>query len=126
MLDDAVVRFAQRVQIVGGDLLMNRAEQKSTAVDAALLAGDMAVAQEFGKYLNGRAYINLLIASTPDSAFAAGWVITLLRAQELGLSGPTTGDFNGGLTGFWILFDTSEYPWRQAMSPFRKVPIPPS
>ncbi|WP_275505992.1 calcium-binding protein, partial [Pseudovibrio sp. W74] len=43
------------------------------------------IANDYRKYLDNKDAIDALIANEPDSAFASGWVATLLAAAELGL-----------------------------------------
>jgi Ca2+-binding RTX toxin-like protein len=64
------------------------------------------VADDYRRYLEDRDTIDALIANSPNSAFAAGWVATLIAALELGLDQPfnvtgTEGDntFLGGENG---------------------------
>ena len=50
------------------------------------VASDMQVAADYQTYTQNTELINLLMAFNPDSTFATGWQLTLLRAQELGLN----------------------------------------
>jgi Ca2+-binding RTX toxin-like protein len=54
------------------------------------------VAKDYRAYLESISVINEVIASDPKSEFAAGWIVTLLRAQELGLNRGSADDFRGG------------------------------
>ena len=58
---------------------------------SAAVAGDLQVAKDYETYLQNSESINMMLALNPDSAFAAGWELTLLRAQELGLNTVKTG-----------------------------------
>ena len=123
--DDAVHAAAldvlQHTEVIGGDLLMKRAHQNSSAniPEAApgggglpgqseisgaqqlvTLGGDLNVAHDYENYLNNRIAINALIAANPDTAFAAGWIATFTRVNELGLNQYGASDFGGGLVGF--------------------------
>lgn len=100
MVDGTIAGFVQDAQVIGGDIILKRAAANSLATDTPTLSGDMAVAEQYAKYLNNRDVINNLIAKEPSSAFAAGWVITLTQAQDLRLAKTTVTDFHGGLGGF--------------------------
>ena len=109
--DDAVHAAAldvlQNLEVIGGDLLMKRAHQNSPsnipeagpagggapgqsqvsgADQLATMAGDLSVAQDYENYLNNREAINALIAANPNSAFAAGWIATFARVNDLKLN----------------------------------------
>ncbi len=58
--------------------------QQDNTIDA--IGADLQVAADYKTYLANTAAINQLLALYPDSAFATGWELTLLRAQELGLN----------------------------------------
>jgi RTX calcium-binding nonapeptide repeat (4 copies)/FG-GAP-like repeat/Haemolysin-type calcium binding protein related domain len=64
------------------------------------MAGDLSVAQDYENYLDNREAINALIAANPDSAFAAGWIATFARVNDLGLNRVNSSDFLGGLVGY--------------------------
>ncbi|MEA2820226.1 MAG: hypothetical protein QOJ86_2230, partial [Bradyrhizobium sp.] len=121
--DDAVHAAAldvlQHTEVIGGDLLMKRAHQNSLsnvpetgggglpgqsqvsgADQLATMAGDISVAQDYENYLDNREAINALIAANPNSAFAAGWIATFARVNELGLNHMGASDFLGGLVGY--------------------------
>jgi hypothetical protein len=122
--DDAVHAAAldllQHTEVIGGDLLMKRAHQNSpsnipetqagsgapgqsqvsSAEQLVTMSGDLSVAQDYENYLNNREAINALIAANPDSAFAAGWIATFARVNDLGLNHMGASDFLGGLVGY--------------------------
>ncbi len=123
--DDAVHAAAldvlQHLEVVGGDLLLKRAHQNSpsnipdpgpewnglTAASSqsgaeklVTLSGDLSVAQDYENYLNNREAINALIAANPDTAFAAGWIATFARVNDLKLNQYGQSDFLGGLVGY--------------------------
>lgn len=50
------------------------------------LGCDLQVPEDHLTYLRNADVINALIAAEPDTPFAAGWIITLQRAEELGLT----------------------------------------
>jgi Ca2+-binding RTX toxin-like protein len=68
--------------------------------DMNVVLGNIAIAKDYAGYLSNRKAIDLMIAADPTSAFAAGWVITLARAHELGLDRRARTDWAGG----WALF----------------------
>ena len=108
-------------EILGGDVYIKRALDKSIenqfiggSLHARLndandlndpeieaLIGDLSIARDFASYQENSAIINALIASAPDSAFAAGWIITLQRAYELGLHRRAESDWHGGWEFFF-------------------------
>ena len=65
-----------------------------------VLLGDLSVAQDYAAYLADPTVVNALIAADPDSVFAAGWIITLQRAYELGLHRRHASDWHGGFEYF--------------------------
>ncbi|MEM6682751.1 MAG: calcium-binding protein, partial [Pseudomonadota bacterium] len=89
-------------QVAGGDIIGKRAVTSSlalsgeTAFSMEALVGDLAVASDYASYLANPSIINSLIASDPDSAFAAGWILTRVRAVELGLHKRAASDWYGG------------------------------
>src|SRR5690606_21697334 len=58
-------------------------------------------AQDYSRYLMSSTAIHALMAAEPDSAFTAGWVITMARAVELGLNKRAATDWTGGF-GVWL------------------------
>jgi Ca2+-binding RTX toxin-like protein len=72
----------------------------SSAEQLVTLSGDLSVAQDYETYLNNREAINALIAANPDTAFAAGWIATFARVNDLGLNHVNASDFLGGLVGY--------------------------
>ncbi|HEV7881168.1 cadherin domain-containing protein [Bradyrhizobium sp.] len=123
--DDAVHAAAldilQHSEVIGGDLLLKRAHQNSTANVAGpepdwaglttpseqsgaeqliTLSADLSVAQDYENYLNNREAINALTAANPDSAFTAGWIATFARVNDLKLNHMNASDFLGGLVGY--------------------------
>jgi RTX calcium-binding nonapeptide repeat (4 copies) len=65
--------------------------EHSDAGNASAFATDLEIAHDYRTYVDNSPVINALMAAEPDSAFTAGWTITLLRAQALGLNAPLTG-----------------------------------
>ncbi|MEO7177606.1 MAG: calcium-binding protein, partial [Allosphingosinicella sp.] len=60
------------------------------------LAGDISTATDYGQFLNNSQIILSAIAAQPNSAFSAGWTLTLERARELGLTRRAATDWTGG------------------------------
>ncbi len=103
-------------QMAGGDVFVKRAIAASLAnaggnpksnqagaagtFDMIVLAGDMSVAGDYAKYLENPVAINALIAADPQTAFAAGWLVTFARAAELGLNRRGATDWTGGYAVF--------------------------
>lgn len=104
-LEDTVLATIKATQTKGGDLYLKRAVLGSQASDLRTFTGDLKIAEDYKAYLKDKAVIDALIAAQPDSAFAAGWLITLLRAEELGLTTWQESDFYGGLEGLLMSLD---------------------
>jgi hypothetical protein len=118
----AALDVLQNTEVIGGDLLLKRAHHNSASNDPAknpagsaglpgqaqnsaaeqlvTLSGDLSVAQDYETYLDNREAINALIAANPDSAFAAGWIATFARVNDLKLNQVGASDFLGGLVGY--------------------------
>ncbi len=56
--------------------------------------------QDFAWYTQTQTAADRIIEALQPSQFAAGWIVTLQRARELGLDRTTVSDFYGGLAGF--------------------------
>ena len=99
----AAIAYAQNValaglSLVGGDVVVRRAFDASRDEGMVQLAFDVQIAKDYRYYLENVTLVNALIAAQPQSEFAAGWLVTLLRAQELGLNQGSANDFRGGIT----------------------------
>src|SRR5262249_15765393 len=81
-----VIHALKQVHVAGGNLYIKRAIANSTATTLQQLSGEIKIAEDYGRYLANKDIIDGLIALNPNSAFAAGWIVTLLRAQELGIT----------------------------------------
>ncbi len=92
------------IKVAGGNLYIKRALALSKAQTLEELNGDLTIASDYARYLANKELIDAVIAMDPDSAFAAGWVITLLRAEELGITEWNQTDFYGGLKYFFDAF----------------------
>ena len=99
-LDQLVGKLGGGNVYVKRALAFNLATQYATSFDINTLLGDMAVAGDFGRYLDNRNAIIATIAAEPDTAFAAGWVATLARSAEMGINRRAYTDWIGG----WSLF----------------------
>ncbi|MFY7819795.1 MAG: calcium-binding protein, partial [Rhodoluna sp.] len=84
-MDWAIIKVVDSLQLQGGGAVIREALKKSDATNVAALQVDIKVAQDYIRYLENPDMINAVIAAAPDSQFAAGWALTLLRAKELGL-----------------------------------------
>lgn len=95
------ISYALReTRIRGGDFLIKRLVTAQPNASLTTLLGNVQVAEDYRKYLVNAANINGAIAADPSSTFAAGWIVTLLQAEELGLNRFAPSDFYGGLQGF--------------------------
>jgi len=100
IVDAATVHMLRDTEVVGGNILVKRAHQRSTYSNVMTLAGDLQVALDYERYLNNREIINALMEANPNSAFTAGWAATFARVQDLGLNHYGASDFIGGLGGY--------------------------
>ncbi len=103
-------------QLAGGDVYVKRAIASNLAnaggnpnsdaagaagvFDMEGLLGDVSIAGDYASYLKNPFLINAFIASEPGSGFAAGWLITLARAVELGINRRGSTDWIGGYEVF--------------------------
>ena len=93
------------LRLVGGDVFVKRA-LAATLADAGgdfninVLTGNLQAARDFATYRDNTQIIDALIAEAPGSAFAVGWLITLVRAVELGLYKRALTDWAGGWNAF--------------------------
>jgi hypothetical protein len=112
-IQEGVRELLVNTEVIGGDLLMKRAHQafingphpaptenSPDFSDLTSLSGNLSVAQDYENYLNNREAINALIAANPNTAFAAGWIATFARVNDLGLNHMKGSDFLGGLAGY--------------------------
>src|SRR5262249_52269803 len=90
-----VVYAIKATHIEGGDIFLKRAVLKTKATTLDQLLGDLKIAEDYKQYLTYKAVIDAMIRFEPKSAFAASWVITILRAEELGITDWATSDFYG-------------------------------
>ncbi len=65
------------------------------------LAGNIAAAQDYRRYLQDSTAINALIAAEPNSSFALGWLTTFALVKDLGLNKRASTDWIGGFN-LWI------------------------
>jgi len=93
----------RETKIAGGDLFLKRAVTTSQSEDLATFGGDLQIAEDYANYIRNQNVINELITVSDGneiSTQAAGWIITLQRAAELGLNRSAESDFYGGAQGF--------------------------
>ena len=100
IIEFAVLDAIKLTQIEGGNIFLKRVVQNSQATNLREFAGELQIAEDFAQYLEDKDAIDTVIASDPNSAFAAGWIITLLQAEELGITDWQASDFLGGIRGF--------------------------
>ncbi|WP_417624700.1 calcium-binding protein [Paremcibacter congregatus] len=110
LLEHGILNALDDLQIAGGDVFMKRALYGS--LDALLqggnvnasmdgdainvIYGNFQTAQDYGYYIRNFGVINSLSSGKSESAFAASWIITLQRANELGLNKRHAADWLGG------------------------------
>ena len=105
----ATLKVLKFSKIAGGNLYIKRAIASSQATTLEQFAGELKIAEDYGRYLANKDAINALIALDPNSAFAAGWLITLLRAEELGVTEMAVSDFYGGISSFLKSFNLDRF-----------------
>jgi Ca2+-binding RTX toxin-like protein len=66
--------------------------------DVNTLLGNISIANDYASYVANRLTIDSMMALDPQSGFAAGWLVTLTRAWELGLHKRAATDWIGGWT----------------------------
>lgn len=93
-------------QIAGGDTYVKRALCNTFTLggfdplnfDSNVLLGNIGSAQQYESYLANATVINALVSAEPDSIFTAETLLTLARAQELGLTRRAASDWFGGFS----------------------------
>jgi hypothetical protein len=126
--DYAVVNELKALRIEGGDIYVKRAINATPAshqkfvpgqsvgygenadyipehyetvyTTTGELVGNIKIAQDFELYLQNKSIIDALIKENPNSEFTAGWIVTLAKAEELGLNKIQASDFSGGVASF--------------------------
>ncbi len=97
LINTGIMTLTDRVTVSGGDPLVRLAWATSTATNPSAFALDLQAAKDYRTYLDDRAMIDAMMAAAPESAFTAGWIVTLLKARELGLDGGAAAeDFRSG------------------------------
>ena len=100
--DTSILDLLHNGNITGADPIMLTALGAALSQDAnaAGVQTDMQVAQDYEKYLSNTDMYNALIAANADNSYGAGWLLTLKRAEELGLGDVVTGTgYTAKLTG---------------------------
>ncbi len=116
LISYGVIQGVHNVQIAGGDIIAKRAfyatlDQVSFGTAGSggtipvnnglgAMTGNLAIAAEYEQYIENAGVINSMIAANPDSAFAAGWIITIAQASALGLDRRHASDWFGGWQGY--------------------------
>lgn len=103
-VDRGVLWALPQTEVIGGDLYLKRAIHNNTDGTVTQLMGDLQVVSDYKLYLTQKEEVNSTIEAAPNSQFAAAWITSLSRANELGLSNWTPSDFFGGLYGFMQSF----------------------
>jgi Ca2+-binding RTX toxin-like protein len=93
-------------QIAGGDIYVKRAIVNTFALggldplnfDLNVLMGNISSAQQYESYLANSTVINALVSAEPNSVFAIETLLTLARADELGLTRRAASDWAGGFS----------------------------
>lgn len=93
-------------QIAGGDIYVKRALYNTFQLgdldprdfDSSVLIGNISSAQQYESYLANSTVINALVSAEPNSVFAIETLLTLARAQELGLTRRAASDWFGGFS----------------------------
>ena len=97
LFDAGIMKIVHNVHLAGGDILERRAWDNSHATNSTAFGLDLQIAKDYRAYLDDKDAINALMAAEPESSFTAGWVLTLLKARELGLdAAPAPDDFRNG------------------------------
>ena len=83
----ATYELVQHAVLVGSDPVTTGALAAARVQDTTTPAvyADLRVAQDYEHYRANAEIINTAMAANPDSDFTAGWNVTLMRAQGLGL-----------------------------------------
>jgi hypothetical protein len=83
----STLELVDHAVIAGGDPITTGALAAARVLDNSTPAvySDLLIAQDYERYRANAEAINTLMAVNPDSDFTAGWDLTLLRAQALGL-----------------------------------------
>ncbi|MEJ0078058.1 MAG: type I secretion C-terminal target domain-containing protein [Alphaproteobacteria bacterium] len=97
LVNIGVMALVHSVAVGGGDPLERLAWQNSSADNPTAFSFDLQAAKDYRAYLDDKDMIDTLMAAEPESAFTLGWLITLLKARELGLDAqPASEDFRAG------------------------------
>jgi hypothetical protein len=96
LVEFGVSGLIRELQVIGGNPVLRRAFYASREGDLDTLIFNLSIAQNFVLYLENTGLINALIVAEPTSEFAAGWIVTLQLAEELGLNRASASDFLGG------------------------------
>ncbi len=106
MLTQGVIRTMQSLDIAGGNIYAKRVVYRG--IDELVASGNytssslqdivtpLTTALDYSFYQENKEEINSLIALEPNSAFAAGWIMTLEQAREMQLGRRYHTDYEGG------------------------------
>ena len=107
-IDIGVLGAIRQTQLISGNIFEKRAISNSNAPDTTTFLLDLQVAGDYATYRQNWQAINQIIAASPNSAYASGWIVTLQRANELGLDEFAKSDFYGGLKGLLDSFPLAQ------------------
>ena len=105
MITQGVLRAIDNTEVLGGNIYAKRAifrgveQMRANDIpDDALqtLVATLTTATDYAFYQENAEEINALIKLQPDSVFAAGWIMTLEHARELGITQRYHTDHSGG------------------------------
>ncbi|WP_363737436.1 Ig-like domain-containing protein [Sphingobium sp. LMA1-1-1.1] len=93
-------------KIAGGDIYVKRALYNTFELggldprnfDTNVLLGNIGAAQQYESYLANSTVINAIVSAEPNSVFAIETLLTLARANELGLTRRAASDWFGGFS----------------------------
>ena len=104
-----IVHELQHLKVTDGNVYLKRAlhsalskftltDDESSAPANAIdsISGALQIAGDYEMYLDHQDEIDALMIANPDSAFTAGWIVTLQRAREMGLMNRQESDHYGG------------------------------
>ncbi|HET9640091.1 MAG TPA: putative Ig domain-containing protein [Allosphingosinicella sp.] len=96
-------------QVVGGDVYAKRAFYNSLSLmgesnfNAETLFGNMSIGLDYSRYLADDFVIQSIMGADSGSAFASGWAVTVMAAQEMGVGKRHAADWFGGWN--WLIED---------------------
>jgi Ca2+-binding RTX toxin-like protein len=123
ILDTGIYNGLSDMRIAGGNVFVKRALTNhlnlipAGSFSTEALVGDITIAQDYSVFNDNGSLIGSLILAQPESTFAAGWMITLARAWELGLHRRGEMDWEGGFNAFLQDFNLSAAQLAPSLAP---------